>query len=448
MEHARQPPEADQPKPAVVVPRATEPFALERLLSLQAAAGNSAVTKALSRQPIPAPAGGTTVPSGAPSLRRFDFPVGFVFGPRFDMSYRPVGPLPAIGKATVTLNIHVKFKDFDRSMMRRKEFMSHRWTKAQLGAFKWPDDKKKNWVGKFSTLIADGWKEKHAFVLDTPGVEKYKAVCDVQVQHVDDPYEANTVVVAQWVPPGAPRLRSSVSGTGKTAELDARDTEEPTKSNVTRIAVVRQIGPFPLNGDSAADVAGPLAAFVAEVNRLRQPGKSLAGPKDEVRLAGTGRASSPGTVRYNEDLASRRANNVMAKAAADLGLDEGITIAAGERHATAEEKFQRVDMSASKGNQVEVSQITAVHEAGHMFGLGDEYVEEAPTDKRFTPKFEGDKSGHHGDVEATMGTEVADEHLVRNSDSIMSQGSEVKPGHYVYFLRALNTITGEQWTVQ
>jgi hypothetical protein len=46
-----------------------------------------------------------------------------------------------------------------------------------------------------------------------------------------------------------------------------------------------------------------------------------------------------------------------------------------------------------------------------------------------------------------MGTEVADEHLDHNSDSIMSQGSEVKPGHYIYFLRALNTITSEQWTV-
>lgn len=427
--------------------RAKEASPLKRVLALQTAAGNAAVAGVLSRQQVPAPAPPVTAPPGPVPLKRFDFPVGFFFGPRFDMSYRPVGPLPAVGKATVTLNVHVKFKDFDRSMMRRKEFMGHKWTKAQLGQFKWPEDKKKEWVGKFSRVVADGWKEKHTFKLDAPGVEKCKAVCDVQVQHVEDPADANTVIVAQWVPPGAPRLRSSVSGSAKTAELDARDTDEPTKSKVTPFAVVRQIGPFPLNSDKVEDVAAPLAAFVAEVTRQRQPGKPLAGPKEDVHLAATGRASSAGSDRYNLDLASRRGSHVMTKAAADLGLDEGITVVAGERHATAEAKFRRVDMSASKLDQVEVSQNTAAHEAGHMFGLGDEYVEEAP-EKRFAPKFEGDEARHHGDVEATMGTEVADEHLVRNSDSIMSQGSEVKPGHYVYFLRALNTITGEQWTVE
>jgi hypothetical protein len=427
-------------QPAGLRRSAKNPSAFERLLSLQAAAGNSAVTHLLNRQPAPAP------PTTAP-LKRFDFPVGFFFGPRFDMSYIPVGPLPAVGKASVTLNVHVKFKDFDRSMMRRKEFMGHKWTKAQLGQFKWPEDKKKEWVGKFSRVVADGWKEKHFFKLDTPGVEKYKALCDVQVQHVDDPAEANTVMIAQWVPPGAPRLRSSVSGSAKTAELDARDTDEPTKNKVTQFSRVRQIGPFPLNSDKVEDVAGPLAAFVADVTRLRQPGGPLAGSKDDVHLGATGRASSRGAKQYNQELASRRASHVMAKAAADLGLDEGITITAGVQHATAEEKFQRVDMGVFKGDQIEVSQITAVHEAGHMLGLGDEYVEEAPSEKRFAPKFEGDKPSHHDDVEATMGTEVADEHLVHNSDSIMSQGSEVKPGHYVYFLRALNTITSEQWTV-
>ena len=144
----------------------------------------------------------------------------------------------------MTLKINVEFKDFDRTMMRRPEFRRHRWTSAQRSKFAWPEDKKREWVGKFSQAVADGWKEKHAFVLDEPGFEKYRAVCDVKVQHVDKPEEANTKVTAQWVPPGAPRLRSSVGGGGATAELDARDVDEPETHKLPAVAVVRQIGPF------------------------------------------------------------------------------------------------------------------------------------------------------------------------------------------------------------
>ena len=81
------------------------------------------------------------------------------------------------------------------------------------------------------TAVSAGWKEKHAFVLDEPGFEKYRANCDVKVEHVDKAANANTNITAQWVPPGAPRLRSSVSG-GSTAELDARDVDEPETHQV------------------------------------------------------------------------------------------------------------------------------------------------------------------------------------------------------------------------
>ena len=47
-----------------------------------------------------------------------------------------------------------------------------------------------------------------------------------------------------------------------------------------------------------------------------------------------------------------------------------------------------------------------------------------------------------------MGDEAADEVLVQDSGSMMSSGSEVKRGHYVYFLNALNTATGHTWRVE
>jgi hypothetical protein len=89
----------------------------------------------------------------------------------------------------------------------------------------------------------------------------------------------------------------------------------------------------------------------------------------------------------------------------------------------------------------------AAHEAGHMFGLGDEYVEEAPP-KDVADKFAGDKPRHYDDVENLMGTEAADELRISDSTSIMSQGGDVKRGHYVYFLEALNQLTGKRWSVE
>ena len=47
-----------------------------------------------------------------------------------------------------------------------------------------------------------------------------------------------------------------------------------------------------------------------------------------------------------------------------------------------------------------------------------------------------------------MGTEAADELLVQDSASIMSLGSEVKMGHYVFFLERLNNMTGKKWKIE
>ena len=383
-----------------------------------------------------------------PALRQFDPGTAFInAGNRFDMRYDPVGPMPKNGKATVTLKINVEFKDFDRSMMRRPEFRRHRWTSAQRAKFAWPADRKREWVGMFSQAVADGWKEKHAFVLDEPGFEKYRAVCDVQVKHVDKAEDANTRITAQWVPPGAPRLRSSVTG-GSVATLDARDVDEPETHRLPAVAVVRQIGPFDYNSSELTPtVLSGIDAFKAAVRRQQEPGRPLAGSPDDIFLGFTGRASSPGSIGHNKKLAEARANEVMDKVMADLAVSFGVGMGVGEEHATDDPKFQRVDATAAKGTGPEVRQNVAAHEAGHMFGLGDEYVEEVPP-KDVLAKFQGDPASHDADVRSTMGDEAADELLVQQGASMMSQGSEVKPGHYVYFLRALNSATGHTWKVE
>jgi hypothetical protein len=93
-----------------------------------------------------------------------------------------------------------------------------------------------------------------------------------------------------------------------------------------------------------------------------------------------------------------------------------------------------------------VTQNVAAHEAGHMFGLGDEYVDERPP-AGGVPKFAGDRPTHADDVGSLVDEGAAGELVVQNSGSMMSMGGDVKRGHYVYFVEAINQLTGKTWKV-
>lgn len=416
--------------------------------------GNSAgAGPALQRQqqPTPAPAPGVAPPGPGPApaapLPDFGNTTFIAGGSRFDLEYKPVGPLPQIGKVTVKLKVHVDFKDFDRTMMRRKEFAGHRWTREQLRNFKWPDDQKAAWTGKFAAAVKAGWAEKHAFVLDQPDFAKYRATCNIDVVGVDDPEQANNKITAQWVPPGAPRIRSSVSG--NTSELDVRDVDQPETHNVEPATLIRQIPGFEHNkSDITPEVETGIVAFEDQFRRQRQPGGPLAAIKPEdLNVFVAGRATKAGSRRHNKDLGAARADKVLTRLMDDLDLQQGRSKAVGAENATDDPEFRRVDVSATVAAR-DVTQNVAAHEAGHMFGLGDEYVEEAPKDPDVLAKFPGQKPSHYDEVRDTMGDDAANELLDQDGPSMMSSGSEVKAGHYVFFLKSLNSVTSKSWKVE
>jgi hypothetical protein len=77
------------------------------------------------------------------------------------------------------------------------------------------------------------------------------------------------------------------------------------------------------------------------------------------------------------------------------------------------------------------AQTVAAHEAGHMFGLDDEYT----GDGAYAPG----KKTEHTDIAAAAGHTGA---MHATSDAIMSGGKEVRPHHYVTFLDALKQVSG------
>jgi hypothetical protein len=88
-----------------------------------------------------------------------------------------------------------------------------------------------------------------------------------------------------------------------------------------------------------------------------------------------------------------------------------------------------VTLVMGTGNQ----QVIAAHEAGHMFGLGDEY----------DSAFGGGATGTA--VDSTLGpNQGLPGAVTENTDSMMSLGNVVRPQHYATFLEGLKHVTGMQ----
>lgn len=392
---------------------------------------------------------GVSPPGPAPATPRPTFTqAGFSQqGSRFDSSYTPAGPAPVIGTLDINLWVHITYAPFTRAMMRQEPYRSHRFTREQLADFTWKDEEKEKFETDFMSSVMGAWSGQHMLHLNDPNFAEYRCRVAVNVMTISDPSQAHTKITAQKIPKDAPRFRSFVSG--DTATLDIRDPSEPETHGVHSRKMVRQIKPFELG---SAGLTPTLEAQIGEVEgELRRlavtPGPDASGGDWEAVFAG--RASSSGSRGFNKQLGLRRAETVKQRMAADMGWSSGMrVVSAGEEHATDDEAFQRVDISVRDKNRTNVTQNVAAHEAGHMFGLGDEYVEEAPGPDGGVPKFFGDEPEHYGDVQTHLGTDTANELLVQDSGSMMSSGGQVKRGHYVYFLEAIKQMTGKNWTVE
>jgi hypothetical protein len=84
-------------------------------------------------------------------------------------------------------------------------------------------------------------------------------------------------------------------------------------------------------------------------------------------------------------------------------------------------------------------QRTAVHEAGHMLGLGDEYIDTA------VGHTAGKEASHSKLVEKQLGYKV----VYGDTESIMSGGEKVLEQHSVTFREALEAVSGiTEWSLQ
>jgi len=384
-------------------------------------------------------------PAPEPELGTLGAPIYAYSGQRFDALYVPNGPEPETGELTIVLKVHVDFQDFTEELRTTEPYADEELTDEDLADMTWSDADKARFTSGFTSSVTSAWSDKYQLVLDEAGFAPYRTDVKVQVEQVDDPGSAHNKITALKVPAGLPRFRSFVQGDTSTLEL--RDVDEEETHNVQPVDRIRQIQPFGFDSDEITpELDAQIEEAAAMVRRRSGQPADASGPLPP-EANGTvfvrGRSSTQGDESYNQRLGQRRASAVDERLKSLIpGLGTQI-LTGGEQDATEEERFQRVDLALDFDVELEeATQNVAAHEAGHMMGLDDEYIDAE------LHRLAGDLPEHLEDVGTLMGPEAADELRVQNSHSIMSVGGTVAKGHYVYFLQALNEMTDKRWKVE
>ena len=372
--------------------------------------------------------------SSAPSLSEFSVD-HFVNGnfANFDAQYDVVGPLPATGTLFISHGVHM---NYPRNMKK---------------------DEQTTFENDFVKSVHDKWSNKHLLTLNEPGFSRYQCNVDVTSHIEKNPDDAHTVINVVKPKPSEKQFRSRVSGfdqkkdskTIHTAKLHFRDptiekgSDPKAPRKITEADFIRDVGNFDFDSDKIN------SDCQEDIDKITDFVKQNASQKDPdvctFSLEYSGRASSQGDKSYNKKLSERRIQSVDKILGYLPGVCLTIPTAAGEEEATEDAEFQRVSIGVFLENSQKpksTTQNTAAHEFGHMIGLGDEYVETVPEIPGSRAKFFGDKPTHYDLVKLIIDDTAANELIIQNpTTSIMSGGNDVKRGHYVIFVGAIDIMT-------
>jgi outer membrane protein OmpA-like peptidoglycan-associated protein len=325
---------------------------------------------------------------------------------------------------------------------------------AFLADFQWGADTDA-WLTKMTGNVRSTWEGKYSFWVDKDGWDCVIATVTVDIDLVagesrgddllyvetfkcpdDGTYDVGAYVNSDAGDPAASTMVLS--------SRDAMTSEERTDMGESMLQ--SSVWPFAYNEDALpADGAATLDTFAADFIDANADGTN------PITL--TGRASSEGSARYNEDLARRRAQTVETYLHGKGIANTRITVeSAGEEGADTEEWWRCVDLAVGDG----MAQDVGAHEFGHVFGLTDHYDnagDDADGDGI------ADRGGSVQGTGAPAGTLAAHDQLAKdigvaggavyeNNDGIQSLGANVEPANYCTFGWALQTITGmPEWKI-
>ena len=344
----------------------------------------------------------------------------------FDAQYDVIGPKPSTGTLFISHGVHMNYPKH--------------MTKGERTTFE----------NDFVRSVHNGWSDKHKLSLNEPGFSPYECKVDVNAHIEDEPKDAHTVIDVIKPKANEKRFRSRVSGATKKedsetthkAKMDFRDPTVEEDTKIDEADLIQQVGSFDFDSDVInKDCQEDIQKIKDFINAIPKPDD----PEEcTFSLHLVGRASSEGNAAYNKKLSEKRMKAVEKELESLSGLCFSVTEAAGEVEATTGGEFRRVNVGvfiSRKDKKSKTKQNVAAHEFGHMIGLGDEYIDTKGEIPNSRIKFFGDDPTHFDAVKQVVDEDAANELRIQNSESIMSRGNEVKRGHYVMFVAALDIMT-------
>lgn len=316
-----------------------------------------------------------------------------------------------------------------------------------LSAYQWSGAaEERQWLGELESVVEGAWGFQHTFFLNQPCWEWIGASVNVDLRlHIGEKGSGDHMDLETYKTPAGESLRTHgvshrVSHGSGTDAFDQSMRLASTTTGEKEYDLLRESVEFGHNSDVlTSDAQIALHAFIQEYD-----GATAHPAFSRSRIDLIGRTSSSGSEEYNQDLAERRAEAVRSFLETHGLTDAPLRVhvdARGESEAdqtTDDPGDRRVDLLVDGGQRM----VTASHEFGHAFGLGDEYAGKG--------RPVGSDAGHH-----TMATKMTDATgtplpgaAVEHTGGIMSFGNEVRPQHYATFHHALTEVTGKSpWSL-
>jgi outer membrane protein OmpA-like peptidoglycan-associated protein len=381
----------------------------------------------------------------------------------FDAEYYPSG-----GDLVVSINGNINFldgltdnggvfvannSDLNQAAIDGNNIADPTQRAAFLALFQWDASVQDDWIAQLESNVMGTWSNQFSFGVDRPGWDCVIAMVRVEVDIVANQCRAaDHVAIEAFKCPddGSYDVGAFVDGDGTAqgnimvlSSRDGRTSDERTASGESLLQ--RQIGPFALNSANTAPLSGDINAFAAD---FIDANGDMTNP-----VSAAGRASSEGSVAYNERLGLQRANAVKSSLEGQGFSNVRTSVSSeGEAGADTDESWRRVDLTVGDGRAQDVG----AHEFGHLLGLTDHYDNagtdangDGVADRGGTIDGTGQPAGTlagHDNLARTIG--VAGGAVHENNDGIMSLGANVEASNYATIGWALQTLTAiPEWRI-
>lgn len=309
------------------------------------------------------------------------------------------------------------------------------------GAANWNKKSKGAFVGRFISVVQRRWSNQYNFINVREPKKIWKKLNPVRVRVIiklDTAAPHFTITVHK-----ATVVAGVVAGTGRFGPGHLTPKPAFPLTGAAETAALAAVTPTPMlfaAGSSAIGAAdAPKLDFMATyLRRIKNPRFSVAitgHHQTVVHAVGATVAQKKAAIKQAKQLSRDRADKVFNVLKARAPFHKITRQGVGDTGAAVGPAWDKVDIaSALPAGWVNV-QAVLEHEAGHMLGVDDEYI---------NPRVPlGGKTTHYALTMQAFGVQYADKQarVVADSASLMNGGNDIRPHHYVTLWDGLAQMT-------